>query len=54
MNNEEQNAMNTLAAALVEKIDGMGKGVECMERLGQEKFKALMEMARAGEASQGE
>ena len=54
MNNEEQNAMNTLAAALVELVDDLGVGVQAIEHLGQEKFKALMDMSRAHEASQGE
>lgn len=42
--------MDLLSATLVEKIDQMGKGVELIEELGQDKFKELMDSVRRHEA----
>lgn len=54
MNNEEQIAANQTAAAVVELIDDLGLGVQAMEYLGQEKFKALMDMVREHERATAE
>ena len=45
MTKEEQNAADTLAAAIVEVADRLGFGVEMSEHLGPQGLRDLMEMA---------
>jgi hypothetical protein len=50
MNTAERDLMNLLAHTLVEKVDQLGLGVDMIEDIGQDNFKALMEASKAHEA----